>query len=116
MKREKKTQFREVALPWSDGLLSARLWKSGKRTVAGVPQLGLHCYGNSQQQAVFRLFTSLLKYYRQLKLFRDRLSQKGLLHLELLKNWVESIEEKMTATAAPENVRSNVVPLARSKR
>lgn len=69
----------------------------GHRTVAGVPELGLHCYGSSQPEAVFRLFTSLLKYYRQLKTFRSRLTQRGLDHLELLTAWVNHIEEHMKA-------------------
>jgi len=95
MKQFKSGRVREVALPWSDGSLSARLWHSGRKTIAGVPELGLHCYGNSQTEAVFRLFTTLLKYYRQLKTFKNQLSDKGLAHFELLSGWVESIESKM---------------------
>ncbi len=97
MKREKPIKIREVALPWSDGSLSARLWQSGKRIVVGVPELGLHCYGSSQPEAVFRLFTSLLKYYRQLKAHQERLGEKGLEHLRLLRHWVESVEQRMMA-------------------
>src|ERR1700738_1702317 len=97
MKQIKRSEVHEVALPWSDGTLSARLWHAGERTVVGVPELGLHCYGNSQTEAVFRLFTSLLKYYRQLKLFRNRLPARGLEHLELLSGWVQSIEDRMKA-------------------
>jgi hypothetical protein len=104
MKRVKTTCAREVALPWSDGTLSARLWRSGERTIAGVPELGLHCYGNSQAEAVFRLFTSLLKYYRQLKTFKTRLGRRGLEHLELLSKWIESIENKMTAPSSETKV------------
>jgi glutathionyl-hydroquinone reductase len=97
MRQSKTGYLREVALPWSDGTLSARLWRSGKRTIAGVPELGLHCYGDSQTEAVFRLFTTLLKYYRQLKMFKSRLSCRGLEHFELLSGWVESIESKIKA-------------------
>lgn len=89
--------FREVALPWSDGTLSARLWKARGRVVVGVPELGLHCYGASESEAVFRLFTTLLKYYRQLKSHNKRLGERGLQHLDLLRGWVESIEERMKA-------------------
>jgi hypothetical protein len=100
MRQCKTGPVREVALPWSDGLLSARLWHSGERTIAGVPELGLHCYGNSQTEAVFRLFTTLLKYYRQLKTFKSRLSRRGMEHFVLLSFWVESIEAKMKAPTA----------------
>ena len=95
MGRIKPVKIREVALPWSDGSLSARMWRLGKRFVVGVPELGLHCYGSSESEAVFRLFTTLLKYYRQLKAYRNRLSERGLNHLDLLKVWVESVEQKM---------------------
>src|SRR5262249_4319208 len=104
-------KLKEVALPWSDGTLSARLWKAGNKIVVGVPELGLHCYGRSQQEAVFRLFTSLLKYYRQLRMYENRLSARGLTHLALLRTWVESIEEKMKA---PEVERRPVVSISRS--
>ena len=97
MKQDDKLHIREVALPWSDGLLRARLWTVGQRIVVGVPELGLHCYGDSQPEAVFRLFTVLLKYYRQLKTFKKRLSQRGLEHLKLLSGWVSHIEERMAA-------------------
>ncbi|MDR3613500.1 MAG: hypothetical protein P4L53_08030 [Candidatus Obscuribacterales bacterium] len=90
------SQVTIVDLPWSDGLLSARLWSVGSRKVVGVPELGLHCYGVSQTEAVFRLFTSLLKYYRQLKANRDSLPEKAVRHLELLSVWVSAIERKMT--------------------
>ncbi len=96
MKRTTPKMIREVALPWSDGSLSARLWQSGKRSVVGVPELGLHCYGGSQSEAVFRLFSSLLKYYRQLKQHRSKLGEKGLSHLTLLQGWVEGVERRMT--------------------
>jgi len=109
MKNDHNSAYREVALPWSDGSLSARLWMIGTRTVVGVPELGLHCYGASETEAVFRLFTSLLKYYRQLKTFRSRLSAKGLDHLQLLSGWVSHIENRMKAPAA----ERTVVPLGR---
>ena len=112
MKQIDRPEVREVALPWSDGSLSARLWLAGTKTVVGVPELGLHCYGNSQTEAVFRLFTSLLKYYRQLKMFKNRLSTRGLQHLELLSSWVQGIEERMKAPS----LESNVVEIGRKKR
>src|SRR5271156_2654225 len=109
MKQGKTSKVHEVTLPWSDGSLSARLWHAGNRTVVGVPELGLHCYGASQSEAVFRLFTTLLKYYRQLKAYRTRLSDKGLNHLQLLSGWVSHIEDRMKA---PQIDRS-VVQLSR---
>jgi hypothetical protein len=112
MRRSKNEYLKEVVLPWSDGLMSARLWRSGNRTIAGVPELGLHCYGDSQTEAVFRLFTTLLKYYRQLKAFKSRLSRRGLEHFELLSGWVESIEGKIKAQ--PE--KTKVLVLSGNKR
>lgn len=108
MKHQNRTYIREVALPWSDGSLSARLWEVGKRSVVGVPELGLHCYGKSQTEAVFRLFNSLLKYYRQLKAYKHRLSDKGLEHLELLTGWVNHIEDRMKAPS----IEAKVVQLS----
>ena len=87
-----------VSLPWSDGLLTANLWNVGKKTVVGVPELGLHCYGKSQSEAVLRLFSSLLKYYRQLKAHKSRLSERALKHLDLLTHWVQGIEQRMSAS------------------
>ncbi|MCC6979361.1 MAG: hypothetical protein IT343_13640 [Candidatus Melainabacteria bacterium] len=104
--------FREVALPWSDGTLSARLWRSRGRVVVGVPELGLHCYGATEPEAVFRLFTSLLKYYRQLRTYKTRLGEKGLEHLNLLRGWVESIEDRMKAPS----IDNRVVAMSRSRR
>ena len=75
--------------------MSARVWSSGDRIVAGVPELGLNCYGATQSEAVFRLFTSLLKYYRQLKESESDLTPKGRQDLRLLKSWVASVEKKM---------------------
>ena len=101
MKKSKNESFvRVVALPWSDGSLSARLWKVGDRTVVGVPELGLHCYGDSQTEAVFRLFTALLKYYRQLRAFQNRLPERALQHLALLTSWVRVIEKKMSVSSS----------------
>ncbi len=112
MKRSTIDEYREVALPWSDGTLSARLWQARGRFVVGVPELGLHCYGATEPEAVFRLFTSLLKYYRQLRTFKARLGEKGLSHLDLLRGWVESIENKMKAPS----IDNRVVALSRSRR
>lgn len=96
--------IRSVALPWSDGMLSARLWNVGRKMVVGVPELGLHCYGSSQAEAVLRLFTILLKYYRQLKTFEYRLGERGLVHLQLLSKWVETIENKLTTSSSQTKV------------
>jgi hypothetical protein len=87
--------MKDVALPFSDGTLSAKLWESRGRTVVGVPQLGLHCYGTSKEEAGFRLFTSLIKYYGQLKANRTKLGERGLEHLNLLCQWIEGIERRM---------------------
>jgi hypothetical protein len=112
MRQERATRVNEVALPWSDGLLSARISLRGERTVASVPELGLLCYGNSKTEAVFRLFTTLLKYYRQLKAFRGRLGEKGKTHLALLSIWVEGIENKMKFSSA----EKAVVAIGRGRR
>jgi hypothetical protein len=77
MKLTKNQEVREVPLPFSDGLLSAKLWKVKNRFVASVPELGLSCYGESDTEASFRLFTALLKYYRQLKAHKEKLGEKG---------------------------------------
>ncbi|HEY9677912.1 MAG TPA: hypothetical protein V6C76_07875 [Drouetiella sp.] len=106
MKQFSEYEVHEVALPWSDGTLSAKLWIVGEKAVVGVPEIGLHCYGKSQTEAVFRLFTSLLKYYRQLKAYKDRLPERGLAHLELLSGWVQSIEDRMKAPKLEHNVVS----------
>ncbi|MBZ0188078.1 MAG: hypothetical protein K8F91_17655 [Candidatus Obscuribacterales bacterium] len=111
MKTLDTSGVREVALPFSDGLLSARLWKAYGRSVVGVPELGLHCYGNTETEAVFRLFTALLKYYRQLKANQSKITEKGRLDLEILTHWVKEIEKKMTM---PETAM--VVPFARRTR
>jgi hypothetical protein len=97
MKRERPKIINSVELPWSDGSLSARMWQMGKRVVVGVPELGLHCYGTCQSEAVFRLFTCLIKYYRQLKAHRQKLGARGLEHLQLLGTWVAAVELKMMA-------------------
>ncbi len=95
MKPAGSSQANVASLPWSDGTMSARVWRNGARTIACVPELGLHCYGMSQSEALFRLFTILLKYYRQLRLFRSRLGERGLGHLELLSHWIMGMEERM---------------------
>jgi hypothetical protein len=93
--RRRPVNMKDVALPFSDGTLSARLWESRGRIVVGVPQLGLHCYGSSKEEAGFRLFTSLIKYYKQLKAHRTKLGERGVEHLELLCQWIEGIEQRM---------------------
>jgi hypothetical protein len=95
--KNKSVTMRDVALPWSDGNLSARLWESHGRVVVGVPQLGLHCYGANEAEAVLRLFISLIKYYRQLKANKKKLGEKGLEHLGLLCIWIEGVERRMMA-------------------
>jgi len=99
MKRTTKSNAREVPLPFSDGLLSAKLWQAHDRFVVGVPELGLCCYGNSETEASFRLFTTLIKYYRQLKTFQERLGQKGHKDLVVLSRWMECIEERLTTNS-----------------
>ena len=96
MKHKQPVLMKDVALPWSDGSLSTKLWQSGNRSVVGVPELGLHCYGSSQSEAVFRLFSTLVKYYRQLKHHQSKLSTRGLEHLRLLSIWIASVERRMT--------------------
>ncbi len=114
--KPKKSDVHVVALPWSDGLLTAHLWNVGDKTVVGVPELGLHCYGKSQPEAVLRLFSTLLKYYRQLKTFKSRLSVQAVGHLELLTHWVNGIEQKMTlANAEPAPAVVKVKAAAGSK-
>lgn len=84
----------DVELPWSEGTMSAKLWKKGKRIVVGVPELDILCTGKTQSEAVFRLFSNLLKYYRDLK-DMESLDQRQQEHMRLLKVWVNSVERKM---------------------
>jgi hypothetical protein len=110
MKITDSASIREVALPFSDGLMSAKVWTAGGRSVVLVPELGLHCYGANDAEASFRLFTTLLKYYRQLKAHKERLGERGLQHLSFLENWMQAIETKMT-----EPRRSNLISFGRRK-
>jgi hypothetical protein len=95
MTQEKATNVWNVALPWSDGSLSAKLWQKGKRVVVGVPELDLLCTGKTQSEAVFRLFTNLLKYYQELKAMPS-LNERQTEHFRLLKDWVQVVERRMT--------------------
>jgi len=95
MKSKVCAEAKVVSLPWSNGAMSAKLWRRGGKTIACVPELGLHCYGTSQSEALFRLFTVLLKYYRQLKLYRNQLGRRGQGHLQLLSDWVTGVEDRM---------------------
>lgn len=106
MKLTKNQEVREVPLPFSDGLLSAKLWKVKNRFVASVPELGLSCYGESDTEASFRLFTALLKYYRQLKAHKEKLGEKGRHHLEILSKWMEGIERRMSGGSTASNLRN----------
>ena len=99
MKSKIHTKVKVVSLPWSNGNMSAKLWTVGEKTIACVPELGLHCYGANQSEVLFRLFTVLLKYYRQLKIHKNRLRKRGELHLELLSDWVNGMEERMRLPA-----------------
>lgn len=63
--------------------------------MVGVPELDILCTGKSQSEAVFRLFTNLLKYYNQLK-DQAVLSEREQQHMSLLKDWVEGVERRMT--------------------
>ncbi|MCA0313097.1 MAG: hypothetical protein LCH63_04550 [Candidatus Melainabacteria bacterium] len=110
--------IREVPLPFSNGLLSAKFWRtetpqtakgsqsktlpSQTRYIAYVPELGLSSFGLTDSEASFRLFTTLIKYYRQLKANQDKLGERGLNHLELLKDWMSGIEERMTVKQVDE--------------
>jgi len=96
MTETKAKKVWDVSLPWSDGSLSAKLWQKGKRTVVGVPELDILCTGSTQSEAVFRLFTTLLKYYQQLKNAPKPLSDRQEEHMRLLKDWVDVVEKKMT--------------------
>jgi hypothetical protein len=62
----------------------------------GVPELDILCTGKSQSEAVFRLFTTLLKYYQELKNSKEPLDDRQQEHMRLLSDWVVSVEEKMT--------------------
>lgn len=98
----KKTEVDKwsLELPWSNGCLSAKLWRKGKGVVVAVPELDILCFGISQSEAVLRLFSSLLRYYNELKGRRELLSEKQQSHLELLRIWVKTVEDKMTRTTA----------------
>lgn len=91
------TNTRNVALPWSEGCMSARISQKGKRFVVSVPELDLCCYGRSQSEAVLRLFSTLLKYHNELSKLTEPLSSRQQEHFELLKPWMRSIENRMTA-------------------
>jgi hypothetical protein len=95
MKSNISNDAKIVSLPWSNGNMSAKLWTVGEKTIACVPELGLHCYGTNQSEALFRLFTVLLKYYRQLKVHRHRLGSRGRGHLTLLSDWIIGVESRM---------------------
>ncbi len=77
--------------------MSAKLWIKGKRVVVGVPELDILCTGKTQSEAVFRLFSNLLKYYQELKASPRPLDERQQEHMKLLKVWVESVERKMTS-------------------
>ena len=87
--------IREIALPFSDGLLTARVWTVKDRSIVHVPEVGLHCYGKNDSEAAFRLFTTLLKYYRQLRANEHCLNARAIEHLRILKEWVDGIEHRM---------------------
>ncbi|MBY0357717.1 MAG: hypothetical protein K2W82_06925 [Candidatus Obscuribacterales bacterium] len=86
-----------VALPWSDGSLSARLWQKGKGVMVSVPELDIACYGKSQSEAVLRLFSNLLKYHNELKAKKGPLNPRQESHFAVLKVWVKAVERKMCA-------------------
>lgn len=75
--------------------MSAKLWIKGKRIVVGVPELDILCTGKTQSEAVFRLFTTLLKYYQDLKK-QETLDARQQEHMRLLRVWVEHVERKMS--------------------
>jgi hypothetical protein len=96
MTEPKAEKVWNVELPWSDGSLSAKLWRKGKRVVVGVPELDILCTGKSQSEAVFRLFTMLLKYHQELKSAVHPLDDRQTEHMRLLKDWIRSVERRMT--------------------
>ncbi len=112
MNQADSASIKQVDLPFSNGLMSARTWKTNDRHVAAVPELGLHCYGETEQAVCFKLFTVLLKYYKQLKANESSISDKGREHLQLLCAWVEGIERRMMT---PRIERENVIPLGRRR-
>jgi hypothetical protein len=95
MTEARATNVWNVALPWSDGAMSAKMWIKGKRVVVDVPELDIACTGKTQSEAVFRLFSNLLKYYQELKA-NPSLDERQQEHMRLLKVWVESVERKMS--------------------
>ena len=96
MTETKATNVWNVALPWSDGSLSAKLWQKGKRVVVGVPELDILCTGKTQSEALFRLFSMLLKYHQELKASPRPLDERQEEHMRLLKDWMRGVERKMT--------------------
>lgn len=117
MKSKKISSMREVPLPFSDGLLSAKLWQTADargnvRFVVGVPELGLSCFGNSDTEASFRLFSALTKYYRQLLMHQDKLGTKGQAHLVILTRWINGIEERMVSRHASHPLEGRLVGLS----
>ena len=96
MTEQKATNVWNVALPWSDGSLSAKLWQKGKRIVVGVPELDILCTGKTQSEAVFRLFTTLLKYHEQLRAMPQPLDERQAEHFRLLKEWMQGVQKRMT--------------------
>lgn len=112
MKRTNENEVREIPLPFSNGLLSAKLWKANNRYVAGVPELGLTCFGRSDTEASFRLFATLVKYFRQLKANKSRLKERGLDHLQKLTRWMDGVEARM----APQPTESKLVSMAGRRR
>ena len=96
MTEQKATTVFDVALPWSDGSLSAKLWQKGKRVVVGVPELDILCTGKTQSEAVFRLFSNLLKYHQQLKAMKKPLDERQTEHFRLLSEWMTGVQKRMT--------------------
>lgn len=95
MTAKKRKSIKEVPLPFSNGLLSAKLFEVNSRFVVTVAELGLSCWGKSESEASFRLFTTLIKYFRQLNAHQDKLNDKALAHLSILREWMNGIEEHM---------------------
>jgi hypothetical protein len=117
MKSKNASSMKEVPLSFSDGLLSAKLWQTrdtkGKvRFVVGVPELGLSCFGTSDTEASFRLFSALVKYYSQLKSHKDKLGDKGLGHLSILTKWMNGIEDRMNSRSAQHPLEGRLVGLS----
>jgi hypothetical protein len=113
--RQQQKNLRHIPLPFSEGLMSATLWQSQKRYVASVSELAIHCWGASESEASFRLFNTLIKYYRQLETHKDELDQTKQGHFDLLSAWIKGVEARLTS-AESDRQNDSVVSINRGAR